>query len=340
MSFAARILTVIGLVALVLLAWHLRQVVLLLFGGLIVASGLAALASLVRRVTGLSHRWSVAGSVMLLLFASVAGGWLAGGPLAEQLSAMREQLPEAFEAVKSWLNGRPLGLRVLEVWNTTSQDGISWSRVVGAAGITLGALGSFGLMILLGIYLAAEPQLYRQGFLSLMPSAQRPKAIDTLDACADAMGRWLKGQGVSMLLVGTATGLGLALLGIPLALILGLIAGLLAFVPFFGPIASGLLAVLLAFTEGPETALYVAGLCILIQQIEGNLLMPFIQRWAVQLPPVLGLLAVVIFAGLFGLAGVLFATPLMVMLMVLVKKLYIENLLEVAHGELDEKGRQ
>ncbi len=131
-----------------------------------------------------------------------------------------------------------------------------------------------------------------------------------------------------MLFVGSTTAIGLAMLGMPLAGTIGLIAGALAFIPFFGPIASGLLAVVLAFMEGPREALYVAGLCVLIQQIEGNLLMPFVQRWAVELPPVLGITAAVIFGVLFGLPGVILATPLMVVVMVLVQKLYVEGVLE------------
>lgn len=88
------------------------------------------------------------------------------------------------------------------------------------------------------------------------------------------------------------------------------------------------LAVLLAFMEGPQQALYVAGLCIVIQQVEGNLLMPFVQRWAVNLPTVLGIVAAVIFGLLFGLAALILATPLMVVLMVLVERLYVEAVLE------------
>ena len=108
----------------------------------------------------------------------------------------------------------------------------------------------------------------------------------------------------------------------------GLLAGALAFIPFFGPIASGVLAVLLAFMQGPELALYVAILCVVIQQIEGNLLMPLVQRWAVELPPVLGITAAVIFGLLFGLPGVILASPLMVVAMVLVRMLYVEGVLE------------
>ena len=142
---------------------------------------------------------------------------------------------------------------------------------------------------------------------------------------SQGLNRWLFGQMLSMAAIGTFTALGLHLLDIPLALSVGLIAGLLAFVPFFGPIASGILAVVLAFTQGPQQALYVGILCFGIQQIERFVLMPLIQRWTVSLPPALGLLSVVIFGLLFGVMGVVFATPLMVVLMILIKKLYVEN---------------
>ncbi len=101
--------------------------------------------------------------------------------------------------------------------------------------------------------------------------------------------------------------------------------GLLDFIPFFGPIASGILAVILAFIQGPQQALYAAILCIAIQQLEGFVLIPIIQRWTVALPPALGILAVVVFGLLFGLPGAVFATPPIVVLMILVKTLYVEN---------------
>lgn len=203
-----------------------------------------------------------------------------------------------------------------------------WRKVAAAAGVTLGALGDFILMLLLAVFLAAEPRLYRDGALRLLPVGHRRKVGEALDQCALALGGWLKGQGISMIFVGTTTALGLWLLGVPLALLLGLVAGLLDFIPFLGPMVSGALAVLLAFTEGPQTALHVAILALAIQQLEGNVMMPLVQRWAVQLPPALGVVGVVLVAGVFGLPGVLFATPLVVVAMVLVKKLYVEGLLE------------
>jgi hypothetical protein len=119
-----------------------------------------------------------------------------------------------------------------------------------------------------------------------------------------------------MLFVGATTAFGLWLLDVPLALSVGVLSGLLAFIPFFGAIAGGLLAVLLGFMRGPETALYVLILAAVIQQVEGNVLMPLVERWAVGLPPVLGLAATVMFGVLFGLLGVLLAAPAMIVLMV------------------------
>jgi predicted PurR-regulated permease PerM len=217
---------------------------------------------------------------------------------------------------------------VLGLWDSATADDVPWSRVANAATQTLSALGSVGLVAVVGLYLATNPQLYRAGLVRLMPPNQRERIEEALLASGQALSRWLLGQGVSMLFVGSATALGLWLLGVPLALTIGAIAAVLAFIPFFGPIASGILAVLMAFMEGPTQALYVAGLCVAIQQIEGNLLMPFVQRWAVALPPVLGIMAAVIFGLLFGLAGVILATPLMVVAMVLVQKLYVEGVLE------------
>src|SRR6185369_14221453 len=121
---------------------------------------------------------------------------------------------------------------------------------------------------------------------------------------------------------------GLLAMGMPLALAVGLIAGLFEFVPYFGAIAAALLAVLVAFAQGPTAALKVALFFLVIQQLEGNLLMPIVQRWAVHLPPVMGLLAVVVFGTLFGVAGVVFGTPLMVVAMILTRRLYIEGFLE------------
>lgn len=314
--------------ALALLLWRLSDVFVLMFGALIVSTALRSVSSRLERYLHLKGNWAVGGAVLLLLGATVVAFWVAGARVADQLDRVREQLPLALEAVTGWLENNPLGPHILGAWQRAKAGGVPWKEMASAAGLTVGAVGSIGLLLVLGVYLAADPSTYRDGIVRLVPIAHRDLVRSALAASGQALSRWLLGQCISMLFVAVSTAAGLAALRMPLALSLGLIAGILAFVPFFGPIASGVLAVLLASMQGPTMALYVAGLCILIQQIEGNLLMPFVQRWAVSLPPVLGLISVVVFGVLFGIPGVLLATPLMVVVVTLTRDLYVEGLLE------------
>jgi predicted PurR-regulated permease PerM len=316
------------LIVLGLLAWRLSDVLVLMFGAVIVAVALQAFAAPLQRYLHLKRQLAVAAAVVLVLTVLVLGSWLIGDRLVAQTEDLRRRLPEAMAALVTWARGQVLGIAALQVWEGITADDLPWARVANAATRTLGAVGSVGLVLVLGVYLAADPQLYRRGLVRLVPPAWRSRVDGALLASGQALSRWLLGQGISMLFVGSATAIGLAVLGVPLAATIGVIAGLLAFIPFFGPIASGILAVLLSFMQGPQQALYVAMLCVAIQQVEGNLLMPFVQRWAVNLPAVLGIIAAVIFGLLFGLAGVILATPLMVVLMTLIEKLYVEAVLE------------
>lgn len=142
---ASAILIALAAVVGLLVFWELQGVLLLLFGGLIFATALHALGALIRRRTGMSPRLSVTLSVVILFLVGVLTIWFIGGALAEQISAMRDRLPEAVEAVKRWIQGKPMGPRLLELWGTTANDGVSWSRVLGAAGMTAEALGKFTL---------------------------------------------------------------------------------------------------------------------------------------------------------------------------------------------------
>ncbi|HTV51090.1 MAG TPA: AI-2E family transporter, partial [Steroidobacteraceae bacterium] len=123
-------------------------------------------------------------------------------------------------------------------------------------------------------------------------------------------------------------GTALWLLGIPLALSLGIFGGLSEFIPYVGPIVAAVPALLVAFMLGPIHALEVLGLYLIVHLFEGELLVPMIQRWTVSLPPALGIIAVVLFGWLFGLPGILFATPLTVVLIELIRTLYVQTALK------------
>ena len=159
------------------------------------------------------------------------------------------------------------------------------------------------------------------------PFDKRQRAAEIMDALGRGLWRWLIGQGIAMLAVAVLSGVGLWLIGVPLAMTLGIIAGLMDFIPYVGPWLGGAPAVLMALTMGPMEAIYTVILFVIIQQVEGNLLMPVIQKRASSLPPVLTVLAVVGFGVLFGFMGVLLATPLLLVLIVLVRMIYVEDIL-------------
>jgi predicted PurR-regulated permease PerM len=178
-----------------------------------------------------------------------------------------------------------------------------------------------------GLYIAAAPALYRDGLLQLVPEGRKALAEDTIATAGNALRLWLVGQLAAMALVGVLTGLGLWMLGIPAPLALALLAGLAEFVPLVGPIVAAVPALLLAAGGGYEMMLWTAGLYLLVQQVESNVITPLIQNRTVQIPPALTLFAVVTAGVAFGPMGVILAAPLTVLAYVAVKKLYVREAL-------------
>lgn len=186
-----------------------------------------------------------------------------------------------------------------------------------------------GLLILfLAIYLSIQPHIYVDGLIRLAPMHKRPRLQEVMGEVHNTLRWWLVGKILSMAIVGIATTVGLALLGVPLAIALGVIAALLTFVPNFGPIISAVPAVLLAFVQSPTSALYVVVLYLAIQTVESYLITPLIQQRTVSLPPALTISAQIALGVLAGPAGVILATPLAAAGLVAVTQLYVKDVLE------------
>ncbi|MFN3537149.1 MAG: AI-2E family transporter, partial [Brevundimonas sp.] len=200
---------------------------------------------------------------------------------------------------------------------------------VGAfAGLVASVIAELMLVIFAGLFLALNPQSYKAGFVRLFRK-RSARTADTVGKAFDVSGtglrRWLLGQLAAMVAVGVVTGLGAWAIGLPSPLALGMIAGVMEFVPIVGPIVATIPALLLAATMGPEMILWTLLLYLVIQQIEGNLIMPLVQKRMVSLPPVIALFSILIFAALFGPLGVLLATPLAVVVFVLIKGVYLDE---------------
>ena len=321
------VLFVLGLAA----VWYAADALLLIFACILCAVLLYRLSSMLAQRLPLGRQWALA-LVLLLLFAVIGlGGWAMAPQIAEQSGKLSEAVPKALQQVQGMVNEVPLLKKIMAGLPKPEQLVKQMSSLVPNAGLffggVLGAIGNVVIILFVGIYFAASPRLYTNGVIKLVPQSKRPRAREVLDEIGSTLSSWLLGKSVSMLIVGTATAVGLSLLGVPLALILGIIAGLLDFVPYVGPIMAGVPAVLIAFSISPDLALYTALLFLGVQLVEGYLLQPLIESRAVDLPPALTIVMQLVFGTLFGFAGVALATPLAAALKVLVQMLYVEDVL-------------
>lgn len=337
-EFTRRVLMAVGVTALavvgLLLLGYAAYIFLLVFAGVLLAVFLHGLGSRLSTLTGLSRGWSLALVMVGLVMVLGLAGWFLVPRVAVQVDQLTETLPEAARRLETQLGqyrwGRQLLERVpsvenLDQWLAARPNLLS--HVTGFFSTTFGLLADLVIILFIGVYAAVEPDLYRRGFVRLVPALGKDRAREVWDEVGVVLWRWLLGRLVGMAVIAGATTAGLWLLGVPLALTLGLVAGLLNFIPNLGPLLSAMPALLIALPQGLTQVLYVALLYSAIQLVESYLLTPFIQRRAVALPPVLILTAQVLLGVLLGGLGLILATPLTAALVVVVQKLYVRDVL-------------
>ncbi|HMJ64917.1 MAG TPA: AI-2E family transporter [Candidatus Binatia bacterium] len=323
---------IIGAVIFLWALWFTRRVWLMCFAGVLLAVLLRRLADGVAKYTRLSSRWSLAVVYLCLLGILSFGGWLMAKPLSEQIDQLGERLPKAIEQVRSSVEqsswGQALARQIRSGNDTSAGAQKALTHLTRVFSSTFEAVGSVLLVLFLGGYLAASPDLYTRGVTRLFPVRLRTKVRDRMSELGETLWHWIIGQLLAMTIVGTFIGIGLAVIGVPMPLALGLLAGLLEFIPFFGPLMAGTPAFLLAFTLSPTHALYVVALFIGVNFIENHFLIPLVHRRSVDLPPAVTLISLVAMGTLFGFLGMLLATPMAAVLLVLLRRDYVEGALE------------
>jgi predicted PurR-regulated permease PerM len=306
------------------------DVLLLCFAGVLLGLFLHGAGTWLARRTGLSRPVAVGAFCVLLIGAAGVMAWLAAPSVARQLDELTTTLPRALdnaaEPLKSFSWVDAVMKRARDADDVLARRE-TWSQAGGAVSTALGGFGSLFIFLFVGLFTAFDPDLYRRGFLRLIPSRRRPRVGEILSLIADTLQMWMVGKLASMALVGIATWVGLALLGIPLAMVLSLIAAILTFIPNLGPILSAMPAILLALLQGPTTALWVAGLYVGIQTVESYILTPIMQKKLVSLPPAVTIMAQVLMGTLAGGLGVVVATPLTAAALVLINEVYVKDLL-------------
>jgi predicted PurR-regulated permease PerM len=344
---SALVVAVAALCALV--ALH-PEIPLFAFGGIFGAVALDALARPLLRF-GAPRIVAIPVAVAVLLAVAVGGALLMGPQLAEQGRELLAQLPELLDSARSRLLRSELGGEQISA-ALESPEGealLRWERIAPyafgsvagffgtAAGVITGTLAIFTL----ALFLALQPELYREGALRLLPRVRREPIRALFDQIAVALRGWILARLAAMAAVAALTALGLWLLDIPLALTLGVIAGVLAAIPYLGPILGAVPALVVALATGLQSALFVAILYTGIQLLENNVLTPVIEGKAISLPPALLIVAQLGLGTLLGVLGLLAATPLLVAAMVTVQVLYVQRVIGEpvqVLGESEEEG--
>ncbi len=310
----------IGMAALLGLTIYLAEPLLVIFGGMVFAAMIDGGSRLLGRVLPIGRAWRVTLVLLLALAFVLWVGMFAGS----QIAAQAAQLPGTVQAqamkIIGWLESH--GARL----NMASAEGLIDKLVGGVGQITSavgGVIGGFTtafLIAVMAIYFAAEPKLYRRGFAWLLPAGQREHFEDTATIMGRTLRRLLAGRLLGMFVEGVATWILLAVYGVPMAALLGLLTGLLAFLPNIGAPISGLLMVLVGFSGGVDMGIYCIIVYVVVQVVDGNIIVPMVAKRTADLAPALVLGAQLIMGALFGLLGLMLADPLVAMLKVALER--------------------
>lgn len=326
-AYSRRVLIAAAAVVGLWIAWRLATFIILAFAGVLLAVILyRASAGLARRLH-MGRRWALALLLVVLAAAIAGGGWLFGNQAVSQFQQLGQTVGQGVDQIRGWLQD----MGVLRLVGDSGSGGLAgsglMSRAMTVATTAFDLAAGVLIILFLGIYMAATPQVYRRGVVLLFPKARHGQIERALDETGDGLWRWMLGQLVSMLTIAVLTTAVLLLMGVPMALALGIIAGLLEFIPILGPWLSAVPAVLVGLTVDVQTAGWVAIAYFGIQQVESYVITPLAERWAVSLPPAVTVAAATAFTMLFGFVGLLFATPFVLALIVLVRCLYVRGAL-------------
>jgi predicted PurR-regulated permease PerM len=323
--------TTIGFIIFLMILWYGIEILLLTFAGVLLAIFLNGLATYVAKWTGRGHGLSLLIVTIALLALLIGSGFLLAPGIAEQSHELSQQLPQSVETLQAYIGkyewGKQLIAAIPRITEIFNDPGGLLPKIGGVVSSTAAAIMNFLVILAIGIYFAVEPGLYRRGFIKLLPKHDRRRAHEVIDATGNTLWWWIIGVLISMATIGILTTIGLWILDIPLAPTLGLLTGLLAFIPNFGPIISAIPPILLGLMKSPTDAVYVLLLYILVQAIESNIVTPQVQKRTVSMPPVLGMVGQLLFGVFFGFLGLLLATPLVAAIIVVVKMLYVEDVL-------------
>jgi len=327
--------TFVALFVAALAIWFVIRVVevlLLVFIAVLCAVYLSAITDVLERRFRLARGLGLTAAVLATLAAVVGIGALLAAPVIDQTQALISGLPQTLTNIQNeiarWAREYPV-LRNTELANP--QSGVVASLIDDAASFLRGSILPYvtaggklfiegASVVVMALYLARQPRLYRDGIVSLVSPKHRPVGARILDDLGATLRAWVVGQLLAMMVLAVLTALGLWVLEVPYWLAFGIFTGLVAVVPFFGTLVSTLLPALFVVGTGDWLrVLAVIVLGVVVHVVEANVVVPRIMQRQVSLPPVLTIASVLTMGTLIGVVGLVVAVPVLAVTMVVVR---------------------
>ena len=330
----------LGLLAIVIslyVLWQIRQILLLIFAAVILATALNKLARRFQRA-GMRRGFAVLLAISIFLAVIVGFFWLIVPPFIEQFQELTVRVPRGVERLNTWLDQLETRIPsqlvpyVPDLNNLSQQAQPLVNRVVGSSfafvsGSLEVILKILLVLVLTGMFLA-NPDSYRQLFIRLFPSFYRRRVDGIVHECEDALGGWMAGAAIAVFVVGLMSAIGLSILRVPAALALAVLAGFMNLIPNLGPTISVVPAIAIALLDSPVKSLLVLALYFFIQQAESNFITPIVMAHQVSLLPAVTLISQLFFVTFFGFLGLFLALPLTVVGKIWFREVILEDVLD------------
>ncbi|MCC0179049.1 AI-2E family transporter [Waterburya agarophytonicola K14] len=337
MNFGTWIGLIVFFISLYVL-WQIKQLLLLLFTGIVLATSLNILVKSFQK-RGMKRIHAVLLSAFSLILVAVGCIWIVVPPFIDQFQALGRLVPQGIEKLNTWLDflSERLDPRIISFLPDTEELNKQLQPLIQqflGGGLTvfynsLGVLLGTLLLLAITLMLLADPESYRKGFIRLFPAFYRRRVDRILDLCGEGLEGWLVGILFNMVVIAVLSFVCLLILGIPLALSQAMLAGVMTFIPNIGPTLSVLSPMAIALTtDEPWKAFVVLILYIIIQQVESNILTPIVMSQQVSLLPAVTLLSQLFFATFFGFLGLLLSLPLTVVGQIWFKEVIVKDVLD------------
>jgi predicted PurR-regulated permease PerM len=351
---------VVGFAALLLFTWYYAATLFLIFAGVLLGVALNAMTNQLGRVVQLPHALRL--TIVCLVLAGLLSGaiFLGGATIAQQATVLSDTIKSQLVNVKAFLEKNGVDTSFLELGSSgttptapavtpvpakpdtppthnlpsagaiASSGGAIVSQTLKVLLGTVNAVGNFFIVLFLGLAFAAQPGVYRKGLLFMAPAQHRARATIIVDRIGDTLERWLIAQLLTMVAVFAVTWIGLMLIGIQSAFILGIQAGLLAFIPTVGALIAGLIVVLASLASGWVAAASALALFLGVHALESYVLTPILQRQALEIPPATLFAFQILLGVVFGIWGLALALPLMAIAKVMIEHFKADEPAETA----------